>query len=181
MNGTTGVLCRATRRRMTRIIACACLAVAAFGVEASEPIRDVIEIEGMRVTSSRSASGVEFELVAETSGWVAIGVNERDAIVGSDLFMAAVQNGRGVAEHHIVTGPGVHPRAEELDRRSAIVASNVRFDESGRTTAHLVLDPDLVSGERLEAGVDVFLIAAWSIAPEFDHHSRVRRHVRVRL
>lgn len=135
----------------------------------------------MRVVWNHTDEGVEFLVHAPTRGWVAIGFNGHDGIVGADLFMASEQSGVPVAEHHRVVAPGEHPRVERVGGRSALIRGEVGFDERGHTVARLVVDPAKLAGAALRTGVETWLVVAFSVEPEFDHHSRMRRHVPVTL
>lgn len=140
-----------------------------------------VEADGMCVRWRYVQTLLQIELAAPTEGWVAVGFHDRNVIVGAELFMAAVQNGSGVAEHHHVLAAGAHPRVESAGRRSALVEYQVRQDRRGHIIAGFMIDHTTIPRLNLSQNSEVWLILAYSVAPEFDHHSRVRRHVRVRL
>ena len=138
-----------------------------------------LAIEGIEVAWAFTDALLTVTVSAPTGGWVAVGFNSRDDIVGSELFMAARQGESQVAEQHAVTRAGVHPPVENLGRRSALV--NYTIDQRSSplpsgTTARFTIDPARVPAVPLTPGSEVVLILAYSVSPDFDHHSRVRRH-----
>ncbi len=143
-----------------------------------------VTVEGIEVVWAFAGAFLTVTVSAPTDGWVAVGFNSRNDIVGSELFMAARRGEGPVAEHHLVTGAGVHPPVESLGRQSALVDFAVD-EHSGMLragiTARFTINPEYVRSVPLTPGGEVVLILAYSVSPDFDHHSRVRRHVAVVL
>jgi hypothetical protein len=160
---------------------CGMVALTVAGLSAMESDSRVINSNGMSVRWRHIPEGVEFVVTGPTAGWVAIGFNDHDSIVGAELFMAAVQDGVGVAEHHRVVAVGLHPNVESMGVPSALSHAEVALDERGSTVAHFVVQAEYVPNVRLTRGEMLWLIIAYSVAPEFDHHSRIRSHVRITM
>ena len=141
-----------------------------------------IEVGGMSVSWDHRANGIEFHVVAPTLGWVAIGFNDVDNIVGADLIMARVQGGQSEARHLYVVAAGDPRPVESLGRPSIIQESDGRH-RRGATEIRLRLDHAFGSGRSLNLtrGATLYVIVAYSESPDFDHHSRMRQHVLVEL
>ena len=141
-----------------------------------------LEIEGMQVAWEHRDGGIEFILEAPTQGWVAIGFNEVNSIVGADLIMAGIRDGQTRAEHLFVEDFGAPRPVRDLGRASKV--RSVRAQLQGESIAVALLLDQLVNAELsrdLHSGREIYLIVAYSISPDFDHHSRMRRHLAVKL
>ena len=116
-----------------------------------------IDVAGMHVAWRFVDDAIEFTATAPTTGWVAVGFNTKDDIVGANLVMGAVQHGiLQIADKYVVDFGD--PRRFRLP----ITASD-RY--------HLNLQP----------GTTLYLIAAYSMDDDFAHHSRMRKHVQITL
>lgn len=149
----------------------------------ASPIRaNPISVGGIDVSWEHMGESIEFVLTAPTEGWVAVGFNAVDDIVGADLFMAATQDGETQAEHFYVAGRG-DPRPINSVGRDSWIHSTVAETDDGKSTVTLRLSPDETSDRfaGLKAGETLYLILAYSVSADFDHHSRVRRHIQVTL
>ena len=156
------------------------VALSLFGLSAGSADANPVDVGGIRVQWRHSEDTVEFTVTAPTSGWVAVGFNEVDNIVGAELVMMRAEAGGVHASHRSVLGAGDDRPVELLGRGSAIVAADGAV-ASGRATFRLRLRHDLGAAPSLAPGSELILILAYSVSPDFDHHSRVRRHIRVRL
>lgn len=141
-----------------------------------------IETGGMTVSWEHREDGIEFSLTAPTTGWVAVGFNDSDDIVGADLVMARVESGQSEARHFYVVRAG-DPRPVESLGESSIVRNVDGRISDGVVEVHVRLDPALGPGRSfdLSPGTNLYLIVAYSVSQDFDHHSRMRRHVEVEL
>ncbi len=140
-----------------------------------------LAVEGMTFRHRFVGDSIEFEFEAPASGWIAVGFNSKDDIVGADLKMFAVTAAGPVSSDQFVVAAGRHP-----EKRALGAASNLETLEltelRGRTRARFRTP---VRGGRydftFEPGREIWLILAWSAEDDFAHHSRVRRHFRYRL
>lgn len=73
-----------------------------------------VTVDGYRAQWYFESDDVVFEISAPTTGWVTIGFNPRNNIVGSNLIMGAVVDGRLILEDQFVTGVGIHPTISQL-------------------------------------------------------------------
>ena len=60
------------------------------------------------------SDSLEIELEAPTNGWLAIGFNAENNIVGSDLLQFGIRSGKVYSEDQFVKAPGVHPSDQSL-------------------------------------------------------------------
>ncbi|MBX2796950.1 MAG: hypothetical protein KTR31_04750 [Myxococcales bacterium] len=155
----------------------ACMGSASGGEALLEPVDPPLQhsrrIEGLQASWGVRGEELVVELDASTTGWMVVGFNDRDHIVGADLTFARVVEGRGELFDHHVFGVGDHrPHGNE----GRLLAHAQR---EGRTALRFALPLKPAQGRAL-AG-DLWLVLAWSVSPDLDHHSRVRRHVQIRL
>jgi len=123
-----------------------------------------------------------FELSAPTEGWVAVGFNQKNNIVHTNLIMGAVSKGKVKAEDFHVVGFGNPQPITKLGGKFAI--NQVEGEEKlGRTTICFSIPKKAIDKYHydLKPGEDLWLICAYSRADEFDHHSMMRQHVKVKL
>src|SRR5690606_26394424 len=111
---------------------------------------------------------LQITIKSRCAGWVAIGLNSRDAIVGSELFMMTKNR---EPEHHFVTGLGLHPKVESLGRKNAI--RTFRYDRQK-------LEYKLTLSNRIPLQKYNYLIVACSMEDDFQHHSIERRHFQIK-
>ncbi len=142
-----------------------------------------VTIDGMTVRwSLQAGSMIECTVTAPTTGWIALGFNTRDDIVGTNLIMASVEQGKVRIEDQYVVRAGEHVPVATLGGTSAI--SNVSGTEQhGITTVSFRIQqhPEDRFHHHLTEAASVFLICAYSMEDDFAHHSRFRKHIRVTL
>ncbi len=142
---------------------------------------------------SISTSGISFSyhidedklvcrLAAKTTGWVGVGFNSQNSIVSSDLLLFNIIDGNVSSRDLYVKGFG-DPR-EDIALGGSSTVKILSSEEAGNTTTvqfSIPLDSkdpyDFVHRKNEE----FWLILAYSIADEFEHHSRVRKHIRMQL
>ncbi len=135
-------------------------------------------LAGMEVSWWYEQNELVIDVVSPANGWVAIGFNERDHIVATNLIMLGVRNGKPYLSDRYVVGFGDHRSVEELGgeiRAHLLVAeefstgTHVRFSipASPRDEHHYNLLPN----------TERYLIAAYSVSDDLDHHSRQRAHM----
>ncbi|MEM9985902.1 MAG: DOMON domain-containing protein [Bacteroidota bacterium] len=144
--------------------------------------QDRISYGGMEVDYERVGDSLEVKLRAPTQGWLALGFNEQNDIVGSDLKMMAVAAGKIIVDDQWVTAPGVHPSDETMAGHTNIRVLSAE-EADNFTQFHLRLP--LVTSDKndlsLKAGQSLWLIMAYSVSDDFDHHSRMRKHFLITL
>lgn len=152
------------------------LLLASTAFSQPQPWRSV-EKNGMSFTWRINGKMLEGKLKSPAFGWVAVGFNDKSGIVGSNLIMTRCVNGEGYGEDQFVTGMGVHPPIESLDGHPGLTILDADEDEEG-TWIYFQLDLTEDGYHYLfEPGETCYLTLAYSVADEFDHHSRMRTEV----
>ncbi len=141
-----------------------------------------LTVRDMDIHWTEEANCWTFELSAPTEGWVALGFNRKNDIVHTNLIMTAVQEGVVTSEDFYVVGFGNPQPVKKLGGTIA-VSDLVGEEQNGRTTVRFSV-PKKASDRYhydLQAGDEIWFICAYSRADEFDHHSMMRQHVKVKL
>lgn len=151
---------------------------------ASPPPTPIGTVSSGGITFSWAHIGGELRchVQAPTTGWVAIGFNEVAELTGTRLVMGAFINGEAIVSDRTVVAPGDHRQIEDVGGVSDL--SQPSGTERDGTTEISFTLPAATAHEwshDLRQGTTVYLLLAYSVADEFDHHSRVRRHLTVRL
>jgi len=134
------------------------------------PFVEEVRIEGMVARWRAEGDHWVVQLEGETEGWLVFGTNQTSEIEGATLFFGWVADGAGGAAEHTVLAPGRH--APVARPRVRLLASD---RAAGRTAVRL-----RIPAPELDDDQGVWLVLAWSRSVSLDHHSAVRRHVRVR-
>ncbi|MEM8531362.1 MAG: DOMON domain-containing protein [Chloroflexota bacterium] len=139
-------------------------------------------IDGMKVTWYREGSFWVFETTAQTEGWVAVGFNIQNDIVGSNLIMGSVADGVPRLADHFVVGVGDHQPVAQLGGTSQVELLKAS-EKDGQTMIRFRIAADARDEFHydLRSGSSIYLILAYSVDDDFDHHSRLRQHVQVTL
>lgn len=146
------------------------------------PAPTPIEVNGVDVAWRLDGPTLQFTISAPTSGWVALGLNSEDDIVGAELFMMRFAENGPEASHRYVAAAGDHRPVEAFGRDPIISdLAGRRLGGSVEFTLTLRTDAASYQGPPLKSGAQLWLIVAYSVSPDYDHHSRMREHVRIRL
>lgn len=156
------------------------LALYWFVLFATNSTAHELEVDGMRISWSYREDEIEITLSAPTEGWVAVGFNTVDDIVGAELVMARTTGAETYAEHRYVVAPGDHRPVTSMGRLSMVKsAEGIVVDGRVEITLRLFPEHAALPEIRLNPGQRLYLILAYSVSPDFNHHSRMRRHVEV--
>ena len=139
-------------------------------------------LAGMEISWWYEQNELVIDAVSPANGWIAIGFNERDNIVGTNLIMLGVRDGKAYLSDRFVVGFGDHQSVEDLGGESrarlllaeeTAAGTDVRFSipASPRDEHHYDLLPN----------TQRYLIAAYSVSDDLDHHSRQREHLLLAL
>ena len=140
-----------------------------------------IQLGAMRCHYEIMQDSIELELEAPTIGWLAIGFNSENNIIGSDLLQFSIREGQVVYEDQYVQAMQVHPA--DLSQGGQ---SNVHIlggeEQSGRTRIRFRIP--MHSGDALDfkhtRGREFWMIMAYSQSDDFDHHSTMRKHLKMK-
>ena len=144
--------------------------------------RESVSIQGMELSYALRSDSIDITLSAPTRGWVGIGFNKVNSIVGSDLMLFhIVENKSEVLDMFVLSAGNPKPDVELGGSTTAVIKQAL---ETGNRT---VIDFSMPLHSKdpydfpLEPGKDFWLILAYSTHDEFDHHSRMRRHIQYRF
>ncbi|MEM1221064.1 MAG: DOMON domain-containing protein [Bacteroidota bacterium] len=137
-----------------------------------------IEMGGMELNYQKTKTGVRCAIAAPTTGWVAVGFNNRDDIISADLLQFNVQDGTVYGEDQYVQAAGKHPVDVSLPEGQNQIKNLEGREENGWTYISFELawesaDPFDFA---LRPQKPVWLILAYSNSDDFAHHSHLREH-----
>ncbi len=133
---------------------------------------------GMRMDYEIVNDSIIISLNAPTTGWIGIGFNDENNIVGSDLLLFHVVDGKpeGIDMH--VQGIG-DPR-QDTDLGGITSFTLLHGKEANRNTEVRFSIP-IKSQDQYDfqhtLSKSFWLILAYSAYDDFDHHSIMRRHI----
>ena len=136
----------------------------------------------MKISWEHHKDRVTFTASAPDDGWVALGFNSKNDIVGSNLIMVGVKGTTATAQDFYVVSAG-NPKPVGTLGSTSQVENAVGQDKNGITTISFSIPIKALDQyhQDLSKGRQLWLICAYSMEDEFDHHSRMRRHVQITL
>lgn len=141
-----------------------------------------IEKNGMKVCWQFNDDKVDFEVFAPTKGWVAIGFNEKSDLVGNNLIMGNVENGKITVSDRYIVGFGNHQVVESLGGVNHLSNIEGKENEKGTTIRFSVLKTAMDEYHYDLLREKVFhLLIAYSQEDDFSHHSRMRTSIEIVL
>jgi hypothetical protein len=141
-----------------------------------------IEKNGMEVTWEIKDKVIEFEVKAPSKGWLAIGFNKKEQLVGSNLIMAAVKDGKCIISDRYIVGFGNHKSVESLGGINHLSNISGQEDQKGTTVKFSVQKEKQDEFHfPLKKGCRYSLLIAYATHDDFSHHSRMRTTVDIRL
>ena len=125
---------------------------------------------------------IEIQLSAPTQGWLAVGFHDEAQLIGNDLLMFSVVNGMIIYQDQYIRGLNDHPADVELGGKNDIKIIGYLEDEASTTVKFKI---PISSGDSFDAihrpERDFYLLLAYSIEDDFNHHSIVRKHLPYRF
>ncbi len=141
-----------------------------------------ISAGGISFTYTIQGDNLECTLEAKTHGWIGVGFNDKNSIVNSDLLLFNSINGKASSTDLYVKGVG-NPR-KDIDLGGANTIKLLSSIEKNGIT-RVVFSIPLRSGDPFDfehrLNTSYWLILAYSVEDDFNHHSRVRKHVPFKL
>ncbi|MEO1012075.1 MAG: DOMON domain-containing protein [Bacteroidota bacterium] len=139
-------------------------------------------VGGMEITWHHSQDTITFTASAPDDGWIALGFHTENTIVGSNLIMIGVKGTVVTSEDFYVIGAGNPRPVDRLRSRNQIRNPSGHEDAHSTTVTFSIPTKALDKYHKnLAKGKKIWLICAYSMEDEFDHHSRMRKHVQVTL
>lgn len=141
-----------------------------------------VERNGMTVQWQYRDGRVHFEVTAPTHGWVAIGFSKTESIEGTYLLMGRVVGDRAEVVQHFTVRAGNYPPFSELGIWSTIAHISGE-EKDGQTLVRFSLPVQAQSGyeRNLGTGSIHYLHYAYSTSDDFNHHSRMRNQLNIKL
>jgi DOMON domain len=126
-------------------------------------------------------NSILIKIKVPTKGWLAVGFNTKNGIVGSDLKMFSVKNGVLESEDQFVKGVQNHPTDVSLGGMNNIKLLEGMENEDGTSITFKI---PLCSDDRFDfshsLNQNLWLILAYSVEDDFGHHSIMRQHFQIR-
>ena len=123
-----------------------------------------------------------FKMEAPTKGWVAIGFNTKETLTGTNLIMGAVENDFYRVDDRYIIGPGNHKNTLEIGGKEAV--SSIHGNEQNGTTSIFFTVPINAIDkyhQDLTKGKTIYLLMAYSMVDDFEHHSIMRTTIKITL
>ena len=141
-----------------------------------------VERNGMTVQWQVTATELQIRMSAPTQGWVAVGLNPNEHLMGTSLLMGRIQNANPEVEDFYVLSPGNYKPVTELGGESQVTLIEGSESPNG-TYLHfsIPLEPDSEWHYALQAGKAMHLLMAYSRSDDFENHSMMRTSVLIEL
>lgn len=141
-----------------------------------------VEKNGMVVRWAIQQDRLHFEMTAPTRGWVAVGLNTKDQLEGTNLIMGAVEEEFYRIDDRYIVAPGNHRSMGELGSTDQIRNRYGKEDQT-HTVVQFTIPTAAVDHyhQTLVAGKPYFLLMAYSAEDDFDHHSIMRTTIKINL
>ncbi|MEL6140411.1 MAG: hypothetical protein AAFU67_02200 [Bacteroidota bacterium] len=155
-----------------------------FG-QSSHPNGDAqIKVGPMNLTWTYEDEYIVFTVQSPDMGWVVLGINDRDDIVGATLYSGGYRTGAGTYfSERLVTSLGKNQSLKELGLTERVTDFAVEENSSKGTKLKIRMPYHAKGGKEydLSKGQEHWIILAYSVSDDADHHSRFRKHVKVKL
>ncbi|MEO0573429.1 MAG: DOMON domain-containing protein [Bacteroidota bacterium] len=161
--------------RTIQVILCILIQTLVFGQD--------ISVGGMDITwEFMGTDEIRFTATAPDDGWVALGFNDKDDIVGCNLIMVSVHDEAIISEEFFVKGVG-DPKPVYTVGSSSQHQVTAGSEKGEKTTISFSMPTVKIDDKHynLRKGDVIWLICAYSMEDEFDHHSRMRKHIKITL
>ncbi|MEM9325858.1 MAG: DOMON domain-containing protein [Bacteroidota bacterium] len=137
-----------------------------------------LSVAGISLSHVVMEDSLELTITAPTTGWVGVGFNQENNIVGSDLLLFHVVDDQIEGADLYVAGFG-DPRSDESlgGQKSVRIISGSEYGRETKVTFRIALDNSDPYDFQHQPGVPLWLILAYSTHDDFEHHSRLRKHV----
>lgn len=147
----------------------------------SAAARQVLTAGGMRFDWRHVDGRFVAILQGPTSGWIAVGFNERRRLAGTRFVIAHVSTGEALAELHHAEVP-THRNVTEFGAKPDLRITDHGYDgHVSRLAFTLPLEGRGAHSLSLTPGTESYVMLAWSHARDFEHHSAWRGHFDVIL
>ncbi|MEM0933973.1 MAG: DOMON domain-containing protein [Bacteroidota bacterium] len=144
--------------------------------------QQTVGTNGIKFSYTIKSDSLFCTLKAETQGWLGIGFNFKNSIVGSDLLLFNHVNGIPSCRDMYVKSFGNPKRDVDLGGACSIrVLGSEENNHSTTVRFSIPMQSDDPFDFNHTQKKEYWLILAYAVADEFEHHSRVRKHIPFKL
>ncbi len=161
-----------------RGIQCICCITACYLFSAGLYGQQKITIQGMSFTYSIEKEALRCTLQAKTNGWVGVGFNSKNSIVGSDLLLFNIVNDQASGVDLYVKSAGNPKNDDKIGGKSTFkILQAKEIDDTTMVQFTIPLNSSDPYDFIHKVGEQYWIILAYSVSDDFGHHSRVRKHL----
>ncbi len=136
------------------------------------------KVSGITFTYEVVGEALICKLDAPTNGWVGVGFNNKNSIVGSDLLLFNIIEGKPSGTDLFVKGAGNPVKDKENGGKNTItILGGSERDSYTTITFSIPMDSGDSNDFVHQTNKEGWLILAYSVDDDFKHHSRVRKHI----
>lgn len=142
------------------------------------------QVGDMSVSWTYEDEAILFTVTSPDQGWVVLGFNDENNIVGATLHMGGYdeKTKEQYFSERLTLSAGVHKAKTDIKLPTRVVDVEVLGSTDGTVMRFRLPFLPAVSGEYdLRPGNELWLILAYSVSDDLDHHSRFRKHIKVML
>ncbi|MEM6264099.1 MAG: DOMON domain-containing protein [Bacteroidota bacterium] len=141
-----------------------------------------IQKNGMAFQWRIQGEFLEMKLSGPTIGWIAMGFNPKPGLTGTNLIMGHVTDQGTKMEDLYILGPGNPQPVNKLGGTFSLPAIKGHEDDSGTYLEYQIpLQAKDAYHHTLKPGQQYYVLLAYSVSDDFDHHSRMRTEVSIIL
>ena len=139
-------------------------------------------VEGMQVEWEYEGDEITFKLHSPYQGWLALGFNQENDMINTNLVKGAVTTNGAELEEYFILGYGNHQSVQALGGQGAVL-DFVGLESVAGTSFQFTMKTQLKDGFHydLSPGQSVWIICSYSMADDFGHHSVMQRHLEITL
>lgn len=139
-----------------------------------------VEKNGMQVKWKWEGETLCFQVFAPKDGWVAIGLNSKSGLTGTNLIMGYVKDSNIKIQDRYVLKPGNHQAIKSLGGEDILMEKNGFEDKNGTTISFKIpAQPNDEFHQNIQKGKKYFMLLAYSREDDFGHHSMMRTEVTI--
>ncbi len=141
-----------------------------------------ISINGMAFQWKVEGDMLHCKAIAPCKGWIAVGFHTKDQLAGTHLIMGAAEEGFYKMDDRYIVRPGLHKNMLELGVQEALYNKSVTESDNQTTMQFSVpLITTDAYHQDLIPGKTYYVLLAYSLEDDFQHHSIMRTSVSINL
>jgi hypothetical protein len=141
-----------------------------------------VKVNGMEFSWAFHNDYLYCSAAAPTTGWVAIGFNTENELTGTNLIMGSVINSKVIIEDEFIVKPGDHQKVMDLGGSDSLM-QKIGKELHDSTTISFAI-PVSVNDKyhhNLIEGREYYVLLAYSERDDFQHHSIMRKTIKIKL